>query len=267
MDLDCRAADRDAIDQNANVGLRSGAVRGQFADGPSDERFESCGGYANDRTGFALVALQRRLRDIIAPALGALLRPGWTHSIAAIVEELSGEQSLEGLPCSARPPRSLMVLQALLDSVPQVLRHNRLMLALVDLAFVGDPADVDWVGQDLVDMPPAQRTAAGGPARSIDADRKPKALSIQLLFETHDASRLEIAAEEGAHDLGMVVNDMQCAVLDQVAQRDNAAHPHPLLLRSGDLVSDPLARDLPFELGEGQEHVEGQASHAGRGVE
>jgi hypothetical protein len=51
------------------------------------------------------------------------------------------------------------------------------------------------------------------------------------------------------------------SILDPVAQRDHAAHPHPLLLGSGDLVPDPL------ELGKGQEHVQGQASHAGRGVE
>ena len=36
---------------------------------------------------------------------------------------------------------------------------------------------------------------------------------------------------------------------------------------SGDLVPDPLAGDLPLELGEGQQHIEGQPSHAGRGVE
>ena len=116
-------------------------------------------------------------------------------------------------------------------------------------------------------MAPAERTAARRSARAIDADRKPKARSVQLLYETHDAPRFEISPKEGAHDLGMVLDDMQCPVRDPVAQRNHAAHPHPLLLRGGDLVPDPLAGDLPFELGEGQEHVEGQTSHAGRGVE
>ena len=160
-----------------------------------------------------------------------------------------------------------MIAQALLDLVPQVLGHDRRMLAFVNLALMGDAADIDRVRQDLVDMPPAEQAAARRAARAIDADRNPKALSVELLFETHHASRLEIAAEEGAHDLGMILDDVQCAILDPVAQRDYAAHPHPLLLRSGDLVPDPLARDLPLELGEGQQHVEGQPSHAGRGVE
>src|SRR5271163_2518034 len=65
----------------------------------------------------------------------------------------------------------------------------------------------------------------------------------------------------------MIIDDVQGAILDPEAQRDYAAHPHPLLFRSRDLVPDPLARDLPLELGEGQQHIEGQPSHAGRGVE
>jgi hypothetical protein len=65
----------------------------------------------------------------------------------------------------------------------------------------------------------------------------------------------------------MILDDAQGALLDSVAQRDYAAHPNPLFLRSGDLVPDPLAGDLPLELGEGQQHIERQPSHAGRGVE
>jgi hypothetical protein len=54
-----------------------------------------------------------------------------------------------------------MLTQVLLDLVPQVLRHDRLVLAFVDLALVGDPADVDRVRQNLVDVAAADRTAAG----------------------------------------------------------------------------------------------------------
>jgi hypothetical protein len=61
---------------------------------------------------------------------------------------------------------------------------------------------------------------------------------------------------------------MEYGLVISVGPKGNhAAHLHSLLLRSGDLVLDPLARDFPFELGEGQKNVEGQASHAGRGVE
>jgi hypothetical protein len=45
------------------------------------------------------------------------------------------------------------------------------------------------------------------------------------------------------------------------------AHPQTRLLRCGDLVVNALAPDLALELGEGQQHVEGQPSHAGRRIE
>ena len=60
---------------------------------------------------------------------------------------------------------------------------------------------------------------------------------------------------------------MERAVLDPIAERDHPAHPQALFLRSGDLVADPLARDLAFELGEGEQHVEGQPAHAGGCIE
>src|SRR6266851_2911473 len=50
-------------------------------------------------------------------------------------------------------------------------------------------------------------------------------------------------------------------------KRRHAAHPHPFLLRGGDLVADALADDLALELREGQQNVEGQAPHRGRRVE
>src|SRR5208283_1435470 len=43
--------------------------------------------------------------------------------------------------------------------------------------------------------------------------------------------------------------------------------PEALLLGRGDLVADALAGDLSLELGEGQQHVEGETSHAAGGVE
>jgi hypothetical protein len=38
------------------------------------------------------------------------------------------------------------------------------------------------------------------------ADRKPKAFSVELLFEANDASRLEIAAKQGPHDCCMILD-------------------------------------------------------------
>ena len=65
--------------------------------------------------------------------------------------------------------------------------------------------------------------------------------------------------------LGLV--DHQLAVLDVVAHRHEAAHPHAALAGGRELVADALADDLALELGEAQQDVERQPPHGGRGVE
>ena len=65
--------------------------------------------------------------------------------------------------------------------------------------------------------------------------------------------------------LGLVHD--QLAVLDVVAERHEAAHPHALLPGGGKLVADALADDLALELREGEQDVERQPAHRGRGVE
>jgi tetratricopeptide (TPR) repeat protein len=57
------------------------------------------------------------------------------------------------------------------------------------------------------------------------------------------------------------------AVLDPIPERWHPAHPHPLLFRGGNLVADALADDLALELRKGQQNIEGQAPHRGRGIE
>jgi hypothetical protein len=57
------------------------------------------------------------------------------------------------------------------------------------------------------------------------------------------------------------------AFIDVVAQRDEAAHPHALLTRGGELVANALADDLALELREGEQDVERQPSHRRRRVE
>jgi hypothetical protein len=90
------------------------------------------------------------------------------------------------------------------------------MLAFMDLALMSDPADIDRVRQELVDVPTAEQAAAGRAATAIDADRNPNPVSVELLFEAHHASRPEIAAKQRPHDLGMIFDDVQGAILDPV---------------------------------------------------
>ena len=57
------------------------------------------------------------------------------------------------------------------------------------------------------------------------------------------------------------------ALLGVVAQRGHAADPEALALGGRNLVADPLGRDFPLELGKRQQHVQGQTTHRGGGVE
>jgi hypothetical protein len=52
-----------------------------------------------------------------------------------------------------------------------------------------------------------------------------------------------------------------------LAEGNRVADPNPFAFRSGDLVSDPLADDFPFELGEGEQDIEGEPAHARGRVE
>src|SRR5271166_5464297 len=179
-DLDRRAADRDSINPVANVGLRGGTVSRQLADGFGDERFDLGGWNADDRSRFALVALQSRLRDVIAPALGPLPRPGRAHPVAPIVEKLSREQSFGRLARSLRPRGAQIFTQALLNPIPKLLIDDCRMLAFVSLALMGDAADVDRVRQEFVDVPPAEQAAAvSSGLRHIDANRNPQTLGAE----------------------------------------------------------------------------------------
>src|SRR5271166_5481852 len=205
----------------ANVGLRGWTVCGQLADGLCDECFDLGGGNADDRSRFALVALQSRLRDVIAPALRPLPRPGRAHPVAPIVEKLSREQSFGRLTCSLRPRGAQMLAQALLNPIPKVLIDDRRMLAFVDLAFMRDAADIDGVRQEFVNVPPAEQAAAGRVARAIDANRNPQTLGVEGLLKADDASCFEIAPEQRAHDRSMIIDDVQSAILDPIAQRNH----------------------------------------------
>jgi hypothetical protein len=72
---------------------------------------------------------------------------------------------------------------------------------------------------------------------------------------------IPIAGTAGTEDqsigIRLAVDHDELVVPHSIPERRHAAHPHPLLLRGGDLVADALANDLALELREGQQNVEG----------
>ena len=116
-------------------------------------------------------------------------------------------------------------------------------------------------------MAPTDQPAAHGLARPIGPQWQPGVLLVENGLEPHDAADLEITPKEISHEDGMLLDNVERPIFDPISERNDASHPDALPLRGGDLVPDSLAGDLALELGEGEEHIQGQSSHAGRRVE
>jgi len=149
-----------------------------------------------NRSGAGLVAAQDRLRDIIAPALRSPLRPTRRHQVAPVVEQLADQQRVRRLPLATLGFGCEMVLQALLDLVPKVTIDDGRMLAFVDNALMSDLADIDRVGEDLVNMASAEEAATGRSPLAVDADGKANVLGVEDFFQASDAADFEIALEQ-----------------------------------------------------------------------
>ena len=116
-------------------------------------------------------------------------------------------------------------------------------------------------------MAPRKRQAAQDlPCRSrIALGSKFQAGELGLEFA--DISQFEKKLKDCPDRLGFSLVDNERAVFSVISNGHPAAHPHSLLLGSGNLVADPLAGHLALELGKGQQNVKGQTPHGGGGVE
>jgi hypothetical protein len=78
---------------------------------------------------------------------------GRGHGVTAIVADAADEEMFGGNPGSAM---TLQVRGKLgLNTVPSRLVDYSRMLPVMDVPLVREPADIDRVRQDLVEMPPA----------------------------------------------------------------------------------------------------------------
>jgi len=116
-------------------------------------------------------------------------------------------------------------------------------------------------------MPAAEGATPAHPPGPVLAPRHGGALLVQGCLEAHHTADHKVALEDRADQEGMLLHDVQHAILYSVPERHLSSHPEPLLLGGGDLVTDALARDLPFELREGKKNVKRQPPHRARGVE
>jgi len=128
-------------------------------------------------------------------------------------------------------------------------------------------AEVGPAVQDLV-----QRTAIVQLADVLATGfRRPvlvaPAARTRLLRYLHQRADLDKSSEQRPHLLGLGVVDHQSPILEVVAQRGDAVHPHALLLARRELVADALGGQFALELGEGQKDVQQHPAHRIGGVE
>src|SRR3984957_5465112 len=109
--------------------------------------------------------LQDGLRDIVAPSPTALGRVARAHPVAAVIEQLAGEERVRVLAIAG--PALSMLRKQPLDPVPCLLINDRIVKTIVGLTLVCEPPKVDGVRQDLVEMAATDQPAAYGFARPV----------------------------------------------------------------------------------------------------
>ena len=93
------------------------------------------------------------------------------------------------------------------------------------------------------------------------------AVEFQFLDQHGAGTELDEALEDVSDDLGLAFVEYQSPVVDVIAEGRHAAHPQSFTLAGGNLVADALAGNFALELSKGQQHVEHQPPHRGRGIE
>src|SRR6266567_9452996 len=119
----------------------------------------------------------------------------------------------------------------------------------------------------MIECTPVETTAAEHPAGCQDALLAADSLLIKIDSEFGNTAECQVAFKDQPHRLSLGGVDDEFAVLNVIAERDGASHPHALAAGGGKLIADALAGDLPLKLGKRQQHVEGEPTHRGRGVE
>jgi hypothetical protein len=118
-----------------------------------------------------------------------------------------------------------MIPQAPLDPIPKLAINNRRMLAFVHNALMSDLADVDWVGEDLIDMPPGKETPTCRSPLAVEADRKANVLGVKDFLQASDVADFEIAPEQPADEFGVVLDSVETISHNQFGSDNVAGAP------------------------------------------
>ena len=108
----------------------------------------------------------------------------------------------------------------------------------------------DLVLEHQVEGAAGEPLTAGQPSAGSFTALARNTRSIEFGPEQKRPSRVPHSAGRSTGQSQLRLIHDQFAVLDVIAERHVAAHPHALFLRGRDLVADALAGDLALELGE-----------------
>ena len=210
-------------------------------------------------------ASDQRRRDIIAIALALLDGMGRRHPFAIAIDD-EARQRARRLGTGRQGAILPIGLELIMYDLPKLGIDDRLVLARVAFVLVRDLAAVKPAVQHQVKRAARKSLPAGKRAPGSLAPFAHNPQAVKLGFGQGDRAKFRTAPEDepDGYRLGFV--DDEFGVLDVIAERHIAAHPHALCLRRGDLVADALAGDLALELGKGEQHVEGQAPHRSHSV-
>src|SRR4029077_9470876 len=118
-------------------------------------------------------------------------------------------------------------------------------------ASVNNVAPIEPVLQHQVERAAGEPLTAGQPSPSSFTALAHETQPVEVSLEQRDRAEFRIAFEDHPDGRRLRLIYDQFAVLDIVAERHVAAHPHALFLRRRDLVADALAGDFALELGKG----------------
>jgi len=182
------------------------------------------------------------------------------------IDNFAGERARVGR-ARARAVALEIVSEPPLDLIPGGAIDDRLVECSVALPIVFNFTEVNGIGEQPVDLPARERRAAKLPATGTGAHWGVEVFARQGTDQQADIAQIEIAAIDLSDEIGFARIDVQRAAVGRIAQRRRTAHPHALGLRRSNLVAHALGDDLAFELGEAEQHIEGQPAHARGGVE
>ena len=154
-----------------------------------------------------------------------------------------------------------------LHGIPERFVNDRSMLPGVGVALMRCFSTVGPVLQQKIKSALREPLIAVFRTVGPHAPLAPDACSVEFHLQSPYRFEPKVASVNIVDRSSLGLVDDELAVFRVVTERHRATHPHALLLGGGDLVANSLADQLTLELGEGEQDIQRQPPHAGRGIE